>query len=76
MQDIIYTHTLKKLMKESSVASGLEIEDVGGSRGPSITSKVGTASSSSNSLARKKKINYNPKEWNRWGKQVNAAQIN
>lgn len=43
--------TLKKFRKESSGTSGtLATDDVIGSKGPSITDELGTASSSSNSL--------------------------
>lgn len=50
-----YTHTLKKFKKESSGTSEAGVaDDVGGSRGPSITDKLGTASSSSNSLPQAK----------------------
>jgi len=45
-------HTLKKFTKDGSsgTSTALEVADDGGSRGPSITAIVGTASSSSNSL--------------------------
>ena len=44
-------HTVKKLRKESSGTSVLGVDDDGiGSKGPSITDELGTASSSSNSL--------------------------
>lgn len=45
-------HTLKKFTKDGSsgTSATLEVVDDDGSRGPSITAIVGTASSSSNSL--------------------------
>lgn len=45
-------HTLKKFTKEGSsgTSAALEAVDGAGSKGPSITAIVGTASSSSNSL--------------------------
>lgn len=48
-------HTLKKFIKASSGTLGVGVADVVGSRGPSMTDEVGTASSSSNSLLQGKK---------------------
>lgn len=44
-------HTLKKFSNDGSSGASAVVETVGdGSRGPSITDRLGTASSSSNSL--------------------------
>lgn len=45
-------HTLKKFTNESSAISETDVtvDEVGGSKGPSITDRLGTASNSSNSL--------------------------